>query len=224
MQGYGCNARLHPSDLSTFAALSLDPRHLLFWQERGRGVEYMKVTRDPFDVFGSEFCMNDFEVVHRIDSILHVCDVWIFKRSTDVHNAVHRLDIRKESVSQSLSFCCASETATGFPAYMRTQLPYRTRPAMSTTSRKAGTWLLGLYRSTSQLNRSSGTFTRACEDVRWVRRVWIGMRNCVRLDGAEREVFSGNGDFAYGIEEGALAHVWQTDDTDLRGDADGFKG
>jgi hypothetical protein len=32
---------------------------------------------------------------------------------------------------------------------------------MSTTSRKALTLLLGLYRSHSQLKRSSGTFTRA---------------------------------------------------------------
>jgi hypothetical protein len=32
---------------------------------------------------------------------------------------------------------------------------------MSTISKNAGTELLGLYRSTSQLKRSSGTLTRA---------------------------------------------------------------
>ena len=60
--------------------------------------------------------------------------------------------------------------ALGPPAASAIALPrpqeqygtHLTSPAMSHTSRKAGTVLLGLYRSHSQVNRSSGTFMRAC--------------------------------------------------------------
>ena len=50
-----------------------------------------------------------------------------------------------------------------------------TRPAISTTSRKAGTWLLGLLRSHSQVKRSSGMLTRAYR--LWCRVEGMGTRD-----------------------------------------------
>lgn len=47
------------------------------------------------------------------------------------------------------------------PKSLQGRSPYLTRPAMSTTSRKAGTSFFGLYRSHSQVKRLSGTLTRA---------------------------------------------------------------
>lgn len=115
---------------------------------------------------------------------------------------------------------------------------YLTRPAMSTTSRNAGTSFLGLYRSHSQVKRSSGTLTRACGwwCSGWCRHLQLfsfsvrivltsdsvtdatttaTTMDLVGIDGAEWKVFCRYAALGQQVEEGALAHIGQTDNANL---------
>ena len=51
--------------------------------------------------------MDDVEVRDRVHPVLDVHHIWVLKPSTDVHYAIHLLDVRQEGITQALSLRCA---------------------------------------------------------------------------------------------------------------------
>mmetsp|Transcript_3205 Transcript_3205/g.19839 ORF Transcript_3205/g.19839 Transcript_3205/m.19839 type:complete len:289 (+) Transcript_3205:2410-3276(+) len=78
---------------------------LLFLEPSGNHfVEIFDGPLDHFDVFQPQFLVDDLHIFHRIDTILHMDNFHVFKRSADVEDPVHGTDIGQEGVSQPRPF------------------------------------------------------------------------------------------------------------------------
>lgn len=58
---------------------------------------------DPFDIFKTKFCLDDFHIADRIDISLDVNDLCIVKRTNDLEDSIYGTDMGEESIAEPSS-------------------------------------------------------------------------------------------------------------------------
>lgn len=95
------------------------PRCCLRRNGSAMGDPHLIRSKGICQIFRAELAVDDFQILHRVDAVLHVDHIGVLKRTADVEDSVHRLGKGKWVVSgfqtESLDSNGATETqiATG---------------------------------------------------------------------------------------------------------------